>query len=85
MKDFLKNKSTTLIIEKHTIIKRKTNVNILQKLSLYSVLYLLYNANLLNLCKDVKLHFNVIEIVNNINILMYNKSTKQNCEILKKI
>ena len=84
VRKFSKNKSTTLIIEDHTIMKRKVNINISQNSSLFSILYIFYNANLLKLCENVKLRFNVIEFVNNINILMYNESTKQNCEILKK-
>ena len=84
IKDFLKNRSTTLIIKEYTMTKCKVSVNILQKLSFFSVLYLFYNANLLNLCKNVRLRFSVIKFVNDINILTYNKSTKRNCEILKK-
>ena len=84
MKSFLKNRSTTLIIEKHTITKRKINVNISQKSSFFLMLYLFYNANLLNLYKNVKLRFSVIEFVKNINILTYDELTKRNCEIFKK-
>ena len=83
MKNFLKNRNTTLIIEKYTMTKRKINVNISQELSLFLMLYLFYNANLLNSYKNVKLRFSVIEFVNNINILTYDESTKRNCEILK--
>ena len=84
MKNFLRNRSTTLIIEDHTITKRKISVNISQNSSFFSMLYLFYNANLLNSCEDVRLCFNVIEFVNDINILIYSKSTKRNCEMLKK-
>ena len=73
MKDFLKNKSTTLIIEIYTMTKYKINVNILQNSSFCLILYLFYNANLLKLCKNVKLNFNIIEFVNDINILIYNE------------
>ena len=84
MKNFLKNKSTTLIIENHTMRKRKINVNILQNSSFFLMLYLFYNANLLKSCENVKLHFNIIKFVNDINILMYNESTEQNYKMLKK-
>ena len=84
MKDFLKNKSTTLIIKSHTMTKRRISVNISQNSSFFSMLYLFYNANLLKSCKNVKLCLNVTEFVNDINILMYNESTERNCEMLKK-
>ena len=84
MKNFLKNRSTTLIIENYTMTKRKINVNISQNSSFSSILYLFYNANLLKLCENVKLRLNIIKFVNDINILTYNESTKRNCEMLKK-
>ena len=84
IKNFLKNKNTTLIIKNHMMTKRKINVNILQNLSFFLMLCLFYNANLLNSCENVKLRFNVIKFVNDINILTYNELTERNCEILKK-
>ena len=84
MKNFLKNKNTTLIIKNHTMTKRRINVNILQNSSFFSMLYLFYNANLLKSCENVKLCFSVIEFVNDINILTYNESTERNCKMLKK-
>ena len=58
------------------MMKRKISVNISQNSSFFLMLYLFYNANLLKSYKNVKLHFNVIEFMNDINILMYNESTK---------
>ena len=84
IKKFLKNKNTTLIIENHIMTKRKINVSISQKSSFFSMLYLFYNANLLKSCENVRLRFNVIKFVNDINILIYNESTERNCEILRK-
>ena len=85
MKDFLKNRNITLIIEKYTQTKRRINVNISQNFSFFSILYLFYNANLLKTCENVKLRFNVISFVNDINILTYNEFIKRNCDVLKKI
>ena len=84
VKNFLKNKSTTLIIKDYTMTKRKIKINISQKSLFFSMLYLFYNANLLKSYENVKLRFNIIEFVNDINILTYNESTEQNYKILKK-
>ena len=84
VKNFLKNKNTTLIIKGHTMTKREVNVNISQNSSFFLMLYLFYNANLLKSCENVRLRLNVIQFVNNINILTYNESTEQNCEMLEK-
>ena len=78
-------KNITLIVKDHIMTKRKISVNISQNLLFFSILYLFYNANLLKLCKNIKLRFNVIKFVNKINILMYSESTKRNYEMLKKI
>ena len=84
MKNFLKNKNITLIIEKYTQTKRQVSVNILQSSSFSSILYLFYNVNLLKTCENIKLRFSVINFVNDINILTYNKFIKLNCDVLKK-
>ena len=84
VKNFLKNKNTTLIIKNYMMTERKVSVNISQNSSFFSMLYLFYNANLLKSCKNVKLRFNVTEFVNDINILTYNESIKQSCEMLEK-
>ena len=84
MKNFLKNRSITLIIKKYTQTKRRINVNISQDSSLSSILYLFYNANLLKTCENVKLRFSATSFVNDINILTYSEFTKQNYEMLKK-
>ena len=84
VKDFLKNRNITLIIGKYTQAKRRISVNISQSFSFFSILYLFYNANLLKMCKNVKLRFNVTNFVNDINILTYNEFIKRNCDVLKK-
>ena len=84
VKDFLKNKSTTLIIENYTMTKRRASVDISQNSSFFSMLYLFYNVNLLKSCENVRLRFSVIEFVNDINILTYSESTERNCEMLEK-
>ena len=82
---FLKNKRTTITIEDHTTTKRRVNVNISQSLSLSSMLYLFYNANLLETYDDIKLWINFIEFVNDDNILTYEKSIERNCKVLNEI
>ena len=64
--------------------KRRISVNTSQNSSFFLMLYLFYNVDLLKSCENVRLRFNVIEFVNNINILTYSESTKRNCEIWKK-
>ena len=66
MKSFLKNKNIILIIKKYTQTKRQINVSILQNSLFFLILYLFYNANLLKMCKNIKLRFSVTDFMNDI-------------------
>ncbi len=61
------------------------NVDISQKSSMSSILYLFYNANLLKLFEQSSRKMIVIDFVNDINILIYNINTISNCRLLKKM
>ena len=47
------------------------------------ILYLFFNADLLELIDRLKVKIIIINFVNNINLLIYKKFTKKNCAILK--
>jgi len=84
VKDFLKNKRTIITINNYTIIEYIININILQ-FFLLLIFYLFYNIDLLEIYNNIKLQISFIEFVNNINILIYNKSIKRNYKVLNKI
>ena len=85
VKNFLKNKRIIITIDSYTTTKRIVNVDILQNSFLLSIFYFFYNINLLKTCNNIKLQISFTKFANNINILIYNKSTKRNCKILNKI
>ena len=55
------------------------NAEISQRFSVSFILYLFFNANLLNICEQQKRKTTAIEFVNDVNILTYNTSTEKNC------
>ena len=55
------------------------NAEISQKFFVSSILYLFFNANLLKICEQSKRKTIFIEFRNDVNVLMYNTSTKKNC------
>ena len=57
--------------------------NISQRTSISFILYLFYNADLLNICEKLKIKINDLDFVNDVNILTYSISTKKNCRTLK--
>jgi len=85
VKNFLKNKCIIITIDNYTIIKRIINVDISQNFLLSSILYFFYNINLLKTYDNIKLQISSTKFVDDINILIYNKSIKRNCRILNKI
>ncbi len=82
---FMKNKHITLIINDDTTFMNKVNADISQNSSISFIFYFFYNANILKSLKRSRYKIIVIEFVNDINILLYEMSTKNNCKALKKI
>jgi len=85
VKDILKNKYIIITIDNYIITKYIINIDILQNFSLSSIFYLFNNIDLLKTYNNIKLQISSTRFVNNINILIYNKSTKRSCKVLNKI
>jgi len=63
---------------------RKINADILQKSSILSILFLFFNASLIEKCKALKIKIEVLDFVNDINILVYDRFTEEICRTLSK-
>ncbi len=85
VKNFLKDQRITITIDDYMMMKCSVNINISQNSSLLLILYLFYNANLLEACDNIKLRTNFTNFVNDINILTYEKFMKCNCRVLSEI
>jgi hypothetical protein len=82
--NFMKNRHITLIIDDDTTFMSKINADISQNSSISLILYFFYNADILKSLKRSRYRIIAIEFVNDINILIYETSTKNNCRALKK-
>ena len=85
IKSFLKERRSSIVFEKRTNAISMINAEISQKFSVSLILYLFFNANLLNICEQQKKKTTSIEFVNDVNVLTYSTSTEKNCKILKKL
>ncbi len=85
VKNFLKDQRIMIIIDDYMIMKHSINVNISQDSLLSLILYLFYNANLLEACNNIKLKTNFINFMNDINILIYEEFIKRNCRVFNEI
>ncbi len=85
VKNFLRDWCITITIDDYMMMKHSVNIDILQNSLLSLILYLFYNANLLEACDDIKLRINFTDFVNDINILTYEEFMKRNCRVLSEI
>ena len=65
--------------------ERTANVDIPQSSPLSPILYLFYNADLLEIYNNIRLRTSATEFVDDVNILIYSELTEKNCEKLSKV
>ncbi len=63
----------------------KASADILQKFFISSILFLFFNASLIEKCKTLEIKIEVLNFVDDINILVYNKFIEKICKILSKM
>jgi hypothetical protein len=83
--NFLQNRTTILTMNRRMIASFSMRVKIFQKSSLFFVLYLFYNVDLLKMCNKLEINTKFLKYANDVNILIYDKSTNENCKNLKRI
>ncbi len=64
---------------------RKINANISQRFFISLILFLFFNASLIKKCKALKIKIEMLNFVNDINILTYNKFIEEICKILSRM
>jgi len=62
----------------------KINADILQRFFILSILFLFFNASLIKKCKALRIKIEVLDFINDINILVYNRFTEEICKTLSK-
>ena len=79
---FLKNRESSLTFNKQISVMQWVNADILQRFFISSILFLFFNASLIEKCKALEIKIEVLDFVNDINILIYDKITKSICKSL---
>ena len=63
---------------------REINADISQRFFILLILFLFFNASLIKKCKTLRIKIKVLDFINNINILVYNRFTEEICRTLSK-
>ncbi len=79
---FLKDRESSLIFNEQMSSMQWINADISQKSLIFSIFFLFFNASLIKKCKALEIKIKVLNFMNNINILIYNKIMKSNCKML---
>lgn len=82
---FISDRQSTLLIQGEETETFRLLAGVPQGSPLSPILYLFYNAELLEACQDPQLQASAIGFVDDTNILVYGTSTESNCQRLEEI
>ena len=83
-RSFLKDRESSLIFNEQTSAIRWINADISQRFLISSILFLFFNASLIEKCEALEIKIKVLDFVNDINILIYDKITESICKSLSR-
>ncbi len=82
---FLENQETSLRFNEQTSDMHEINANISQRFFILLILFLFFNASLIEKCKALRIKIEVLDFINDINILTYNRFIEEICRILSRV
>jgi hypothetical protein len=83
--NFLFHRFTIFAVNQRMIESFSIQIEISQKFSFSSILYLFYNIDLLKMCNKFETNTKFLEYVDDVNILIYEKSIEENCRNFEKM
>jgi len=63
---------------------REINANISQRFLISSIFFLFFNVSLIEKCEALRIKIEVLDFINDINILVYDRFTEKICKTLSK-
>jgi retron-type reverse transcriptase len=85
VEDFLKDRHTEIRIADFTLKKSRVDVGIPQGSPILPILYLFYNADLLDIYENRMLRTSPIGFIDDVNLLTYGATIKGNCRNLERM
>lgn len=83
IKSFLTNRKTTLILFDEETDQFSVEAGVPQGSPLSPILFMLYNSELFELCRNPRIGLSCIGFADDLNILAYGSSTEANCSVLE--
>jgi len=83
-RSFLKDRESSLMFNEQISVMQWVNADISQKFLISSILFLFFNASLIEKCETLEIKIKVLDFVNDINILIYDKITESICKSLSR-
>ncbi len=83
-RSFLENRETSLIFNEQISDMREINADISQRFFILLILFLFFHASLIEKCEALKIKIEVLDFINDINILVYDRFTEEICKTLSK-
>ncbi len=81
---FLKDRKSLLMFNKQINAMQWVDADILQRFFISSILFLFFNISLIEKCKALEIKIKILDFINDINILIYDRFTESICETLSK-
>ncbi len=83
-RSFLKDRESSLMFNEQISAMQWVNADISQRSLISLILFLFFNASLIKKCKALEIKIEVLDFINDINILIYDKITESICKTLSR-
>ena len=81
---FLKDRKLSLMFDEQINAMQRVNAEISQKFLISLILFLFFNASLIEKCKALEIKIEIFNFINDINILIYNRFIESICKTLSR-
>ena len=83
VRSFMSGRTTTLVVQGHETEPFEITAGVPQGSTLFPILFILYNAELMELCDRPNERLSALGFSDGVNILTYSRSTETNCRTLE--
>ncbi len=83
-RNFLKDRESSLMFNEQISMMQWVNADISQRFFISLILFLFFNVSLIEKCKALEIKIEILDFINDINILIYDRFTESICKTLSR-